>query len=76
MSAACRLLGHRPTFWSEGETLRWRCDRECGVEGARTYPSAAEARRYADALDRRDSDDIGRRSPISLLPLRFARRRR
>lgn len=75
MSASCRLLGHRPTFWAEGETLRWRCDRECGLEGSKTYPTAADARRYADALDRRESDEIGRRAPLSLLPLRLIRRR-
>jgi hypothetical protein len=76
MSLACRILGHRPAFWAEGETMRWSCERECGFEGEKTYPSAAEAGRYARALDGRDSDDLGRRAPLSLLPLRFARRRR
>ena len=76
MPLACRMLGHRPSFWADGQTLRWRCDRECGLEGERSYENESDARRYAAALDRRDSDDIGRRSPLSLLPLRFARRRR
>ncbi|HEX2129805.1 MAG TPA: hypothetical protein VHF58_11365 [Solirubrobacterales bacterium] len=55
--------------------MHWRCDRGCGFEGHKTYSSAADAARYAAALDRRDADDLGRRSPLSLLPLRFARRR-
>ena len=42
--------------------------------GEKTYASAAEARRYATAFDREDSDELGKRSPLSLLPLRFARR--
>jgi hypothetical protein len=75
VSFACRMLGHRPRFWAEDETLHWRCERECGAEGEKRYASAAEARRYAAVLDREDSDELGRRAPLSLLPLRFARRR-
>ncbi|MEA2256154.1 MAG: hypothetical protein QOG35_2199, partial [Solirubrobacteraceae bacterium] len=25
----CRLLGHRYRFRSEGDTMRWRCERGC-----------------------------------------------
>jgi hypothetical protein len=72
---ACRLLGHRPRFSAAGRTLTWRCERGCGAEGSKVYPATADARRYAAALDRPDSDDVGRRPLVSLLPLRFARRR-
>jgi hypothetical protein len=56
--------------------MRWSCERGCGAEGAKRYPSAAGARRYAAAFDREDADDLGRRAPLSLLPLRLARRGR
>jgi hypothetical protein len=75
VALACRLLGHRVRFWAEEETMRWRCARGCGFEGEKRYSSGPEARRYASALDREDADDLGRRAPLSLLPLRFARRR-
>lgn len=75
MTLACRLLGHRVRFWAEEERMRWRCARGCGFEGEKGYASEDEARRYAAALDREDADDLGRRAPLSLLPLRFARRR-
>ncbi len=55
--------------------MRWECERECGFEGSKPYASAAEARRYAAALDREDADDLGRRAPLSLSPLRLTRRR-
>jgi hypothetical protein len=71
---ACRLLGHRPRFWSEGATMRWECRRCGGAAGAKTYPSPADAARYARALDREDREDLGRRAPlIGLLPLRVMR---
>jgi hypothetical protein len=73
---ACRLFGHRPRFRVEGEVLRWRCERGCGASGAKRYSSAAQARRYAEALDREDRDDLGRRPLLSLLPLGLARRSR
>jgi hypothetical protein len=72
---ACRVLGHRPRFSAAGRTLTWRCERDCGAGGSKVYATERDARRYAAALDRPDSDDIGRRSLVSLLPLRFARRR-
>ena len=72
---ACRLLGHRFRFSAEATTMRWECERGCGTGGSKDYPTAEEALRYASAFDRRDSDDLGRRSLLSLLPLRLSRRR-
>ena len=72
---ACRLLGHRLRFSADGATMRWECERGCGTAGSKDYPTAAEALRYASAFDRRDTDDLGRRSLLSLLPLRLIRRR-
>ena len=70
----CRLLGHRFRFTSDGETMLWRCQRGCGATGAKRYPTAEEALRYARAFDREDRDDLGRRAPlIGLLPLRIVR---
>jgi hypothetical protein len=62
-------------FWAQGETMRWECQR-CGIGGGKTYPTAADARRYATAFDREDRDDLGRRSPLSVLPLRLTRRQK
>ncbi|HET6830621.1 MAG TPA: hypothetical protein VFH44_04650 [Solirubrobacterales bacterium] len=73
---ACRVLGHRPRFSAEGRTLTWRCERGCGAGGTKTYETERDAHRYAAALDRPDSDDVGRRPLLSLLPLRLARRSR
>jgi hypothetical protein len=70
----CRLFGHRYRFWAEGATMRWECSRDCGAGSSKQYPSAAEAARYASAFDREDRDELGRRAPLSLLPLRLARR--
>ena len=48
---SCRLLGHRWRFRADGTVLNWTCDR-CGtVGGRRAYGSAADAQRYARALD-------------------------
>ncbi|MEA2254389.1 MAG: hypothetical protein QOG35_434, partial [Solirubrobacteraceae bacterium] len=42
--------------------------------GAKRYPTAEDAQRYASALDREDVEDRGRRAPLlGLLPLRIAR---
>lgn len=71
---ACRVLGHRLQFWAEGELMRWECERECGFAGEKRYASEADARRYASAFDRRDSDSLGRRPSLSLLPLWLANR--
>ncbi|MCW3066394.1 MAG: hypothetical protein JWN32_3566 [Solirubrobacterales bacterium] len=70
----CRLLGHRFRFDADGETMRWRCQRGCGVGGEKRYPTADAAARYARAFDREDREDLGRRAPlVGLLPLRLAR---
>ena len=72
----CKLLGHRFRFSAEGETMRWACER-CGAGGEKAYTTAAEAARYARALDREDRDDVGRRAPlVALFPLRGFRRLR
>lgn len=72
---ACRILGHDYSFDSEGHTMRWRCTRGCAAGGSKAYSSAKAAERYATALDRRDTEDLGRRAPlIGLLPLRLWRR--
>ncbi len=76
---ACRLLGHRYRFSSDGETLRWTCERGCGAGGERRYGTAEQAARYARAFDREDRDDLGRRAPLALFPVRLGtagRRRR
>jgi hypothetical protein len=70
----CRLSGHRYRFWAEQETMRWRCERGCGAEGAKRYPTAADAARYACAFDHEDREGLGRRPTLSLLPLWLARR--
>jgi hypothetical protein len=73
---ACRLLGHRPLFETNGARLQWRCARGCGASSTREYESAEEARRYAAALNREGRDTLGKRPLLSLLPLRLARRGR
>ena len=70
----CRLLGHAYRFTTDGATMRWACER-CGEEGgSKTYATAADAQRYAAALDRRDAEDVGKRPLLSLLPLWLARK--
>jgi Prophage protein (DUF1660) len=77
MTVACRVFGHRPAFHTEGRTMRWACDR-CGQGGGeKAYDTPEDARRYAAAFNRRDSDDLGKRAPlIGMLPLRLWRRLR
>jgi hypothetical protein len=68
------MLGHRPRFQADGSVMRWSCGRCGGSPGSKRYETAADARRYADALNREDRADLGRRAPlIGLLPLRLAR---
>jgi hypothetical protein len=69
----CRLLGHEFRFASDGDTMRWECQRGCGAGGAKRYPTAAQAHRYAAAFDRKDREGLGRRAPLGLLPLRVVR---
>ena len=70
----CRVLGHRYRFRADGATMTWACAR-CGAAGGeRAYASPEEARRYAEAFDREDRGDLGRRAPlVGLLPLRLWR---
>lgn len=75
MPLSCRVFGHRPRFWAEGSTMRWECDRACEDGGSREYDSPADATRYAKAFDREDRDELGRRSILSLAPMRLLRRR-
>lgn len=71
---ACRVFGHRYRFSADGSTMRWTCARGCGAGGAKDYPTAADAQRYARELDREDREDLGRRAPLfGLLPLRIWR---
>ena len=70
----CRVLGHRFRFSSEGDTMRWSCERGCGAGGAKRYATTEDAERYAGAFDREDREDLGRRAPlVGLLPLRLLR---
>jgi hypothetical protein len=56
--------------------MRWACARDCGAGGEKSYDSAERATRFAQAFDREDRDDVGRRPLLSLLPLGLARRGR
>jgi hypothetical protein len=70
----CRVFGHRFRFTSEGRTMRWQCQRGCAAGGEKQYATAADAARYAAALDREDREDLGLHAPlIAGLPLRLAR---
>jgi hypothetical protein len=73
---ACRVFGHRWRFSAEGETMQWSCARGCGAGGEKRYESAERATRFAQAFDREDREDVGRRPLLSLLPLGLARRAR
>lgn len=53
--------------------MRWTCARGCGAAGAKTYPTPADAQRYAQAFDHEDRADLGRRTPLGLLPLALVR---
>ncbi|MDX6692222.1 MAG: hypothetical protein QOG15_3679 [Solirubrobacteraceae bacterium] len=74
MALRCRLLAHRFRFTSDGDTLRWACERDgCDAGGAKRYDSARAAARFAAAFDVEDRRDLGRRAPLGLLPLRLWR---
>lgn len=75
MGVRCAALGHRVRFWTEGASMLWDCERDCGFGGSKEYETPADAARYAHAFDREDADDLGRRAPASLIPLRLIRRR-
>lgn len=69
---ACRVLGHRYRFRAEGPVMTWTCERGCDAGGRKEYASAAQAQHFAEAFDREDRHDIGRRAPLlGLLPLRL-----
>jgi hypothetical protein len=70
---ACRVLGHRYRFTSDGTTMRWDCERGCGAGDRKDYATAQQAARFARAFDREDRVDLGRRTPLGLLPLRLLR---
>lgn len=54
--------------------MRWECVRCGAARGAKTYASEADARRFAAAFNKRDTDDMGKRAPLlGLLPLRLWR---
>ena len=76
MTLACKIFGHRPVFRVDGRIMRWECERGCAEgHGFKEYNTAAEARRYAAAFNRRDTDDVGKRAPfVGLFPLRLWRR--
>jgi hypothetical protein len=74
MGIGCAVFGHRVRFRAQGDAMEWYCERECGFAGSKRYSSAEAAARYAAALDREDADDLGRRAPLSLTPLRLVRR--
>ena len=68
----CGVFGHRYRFTARGQTMSWSC--ACGAGGSKDYATAADAARYAAALDREDRDDLGRRAPlVGLFPLRLVR---
>jgi hypothetical protein len=54
--------------------MRWHCQRGCGAGGNKLYATPEDAHRYAQAFDREDSEDLGRRAPlVGLFPLRLLR---
>lgn len=74
MTLGCRIFGHDPTFRADGRTMRWKCERCGGAQGAKEYASAEDARKYAAAFNKRDAEDLGKRAPLlGLLPLRLWR---
>ena len=75
MTWTCRAFGHQAVFRADGRVMAWECAR-CGqAAGAKEYDNAADARHYAAAFNKRDTDDLGKRAPlIGLLPLRLWRR--
>jgi hypothetical protein len=67
----CRVFGHRWRFAADGPTMRWSCERGCGATGEKHYSTPHDAARYASAFDR--DGDIGRHTPLSVLPVRLVR---
>ncbi|MFV9636788.1 DUF1660 family phage protein [Mycobacterium neumannii] len=74
MTLGCSIFGHNPTFRADGRIMRWKCERCGDAQGAKEYATADDARRYAKAFNKRDTDDLGKRAPLlGLLPLRLWR---
>lgn len=67
----CRVLGHRFRFRSDGAMMLWDCERGCGADGSKQYPSAEHARRYAEAFDREYGSDTANAPLFGLFPLRI-----
>lgn len=68
----CTVLGHKIRFHADDRTMTWSCQRCSGQSGAKTYESAAAARRFARAFNYRDSEDVGARAPyLGMFPLRL-----
>lgn len=40
--------------------MTWECERCADEFGAKQYPTAQDAQRYAAAFDRRETDNLGR----------------
>jgi hypothetical protein len=74
-TTSCRLRGHRVRFWADGSTMRWACERECGMGGSKEYEDDRSAQRYAAAFDREDNEGLGRRAPLSIAVFSALRRR-
>ncbi|MEV6655368.1 hypothetical protein [Streptomyces sp. NPDC051219] len=49
--------------------MTWRCGQDCGAHGSNQYASAEDAKHYARAFDREDSEDLGPRAPLIGHPL-------
>ena len=47
---ACRLLGHRYRFTSEGVVMTWECQRGCGAFGRKLYEMAEQAANFTSAF--------------------------
>src|SRR5690606_23608066 len=69
----CHFLGHRYRFSHEGDTMLWRWARECWAKGSNGYARPQGADGYGRAFDREDLAEMGRRTPLGLLPLRLLR---
>jgi hypothetical protein len=72
---ACRIVGHRYRFRADGAVMIWECARGCGAGGRKAYGDPGQARQFAEAFDREDRADLGRRAPwLGLFPLRLWRK--
>jgi hypothetical protein len=72
MPIGCSVFGHRVLFESDAELMSWRCLRDCDFHGEKRYETSRQAATYATAFNRPEAE-IGRRSLLSLAPLRLAK---